>query len=298
MIENRYGFCRRLVNRLHEVSALFHITKKFSLPFKTRRLQKKIKKNPLPVSAFENDPLFSSVEIETMNRCNGNCGFCPVNHKQDSRPFKKMTVELFRKIIDELSIIDFSGTVHLYSNNEAFLDTRIYEFAEYARNKLPSAKIDLSSNGTLLDVEKYKLIIQHLDSFFINNYCTDYKLKPNIAKIGEYIEPYPELSRKTHIQMRYEKQIMTTRGGQAPNSLHRVKKPLRIGCLKPAEQLIIRPDGKVSLCCNDALGTVTLGDINVSSLVNSWNSASARDARRKVLRSRTYFEICRACDTF
>lgn len=25
--------------------------------------------------------------------------------------------------------------------------------------------------------------------------------------------------------------------------------------------MVVRPDGKVSLCCNDALGTMTLGDL-------------------------------------
>ena len=296
MIENRNHFIRRLGNRLHGISPLFHFTKKLSLPFKMRRLRQRLEKIQFPVSPLENDPVFSAVEIETINRCNGNCGFCPVNHQQDPRPFKKMETELFRKIIDELADMRFGGLVNLYSNNEPLLDARIYEFAEYAKSRLPS-QIFMSTNGTLLDVEKYKRIIKSLDSMIIDNYCTDYKLKANIEEIAKYAELHPELWKKTSIQIRYENQIMTTRGGQAPNSRHRISSPLNIGCLLPATQLIIRPDGKLSLCCNDALGTVTIGDVNSGGLVKAWNSAAAREARRNVLRSRTHFKICGRCDT-
>lgn len=297
MIENRYHFLRRVANRLHELSPFFHFTKKVSLPFKIRRLKKKTGAFKLPESDLENDPLFTSVEIETMNRCNGDCGFCPVNRRQDPRPLKKMTEDLFRKIIDELSSLDFRGGVSLFSNNEPFLDTRIFEFAEYAKEKLPSAHRAISSNGILLDVEKYKRIMQSVDSITINNYCTDYVMRANIAAIAEYAERHPELWRRTNIQIRYENQAMTTRGGQAPNARRRLRKPLAIGCLAPAQQLIIRPDGKLSLCCNDALGTVTLGDADSDSLVHAWNSAPARAARRSVLQSRACFPICGGCDT-
>lgn len=32
-------------------------------------------------------PLFKNIEIETINRCNGSCSFCPVNKKENQRPF-------------------------------------------------------------------------------------------------------------------------------------------------------------------------------------------------------------------
>ena len=35
-------------------------------------------------------PLFSSIEIEVINRCNGECPFCPVNRHIDPRKLRKM----------------------------------------------------------------------------------------------------------------------------------------------------------------------------------------------------------------
>jgi radical SAM protein with 4Fe4S-binding SPASM domain len=296
-VKNRYNFLRRVANRLHEISPFFHFTKRISRPFKIMRLRRKIARIQLPESPLENDPLFTSVEIETINRCNGNCGFCPVNHKQDPRHFKKMSKELFFKIINELASINFEHGVNLYSNNEPLLDTRIYEFAEYAKSKLPSAQVIIYTNGTLLTVEKFKRLIESLDFLVIDNYCNDYKLKPNLLEVARFIDSRPDLWKKTDLIIRYEKELLTTRGGQAPNAYHKHKNPISVGCRQLSNQMIIRPDGKVSLCCNDALGTVTLGDVKTEGLVEIWNKPATRSIRRNVLRSRTYFEICKGCDT-
>lgn len=85
----------------------------------------------LKTISLERIPLFSSIEIETMNRCNGKCTFCPVNHDIDPRKFSRMSEPLFQKIIDELKTLNYSGRLALYSNNEPFLDVRIEDFARY-----------------------------------------------------------------------------------------------------------------------------------------------------------------------
>ena len=41
------------------------------------------------------------IEIETVNRCNGKCSFCPVNANEPQREYAKMSTELFYKIIQE-----------------------------------------------------------------------------------------------------------------------------------------------------------------------------------------------------
>jgi MoaA/NifB/PqqE/SkfB family radical SAM enzyme len=297
MINNRYTFLRRFLNSLHGVSPFFQFTKRFSRPLKIRRLKKRLAAFTLPSQPGENDPLFTTVEIETINRCNGGCGFCPVNRERDPRPLKKMSEELFRKIVDELAALHFTQPVSLYSNNEPFLDARIFDFAEYAKSKLPDARIVIFTNGTLLNVEKYERIMRHIDLLVIDNYCTDYKLRPNVEEIARYIEDKPNLAHRTEIKIRYENEILTTRGGQAPNANAKPKSPIPVGCLLPTRQMIIRPDGALSLCCNDALGTVTVGNVETDGLAGAWNSETARKIRREVLNSRTGFPICQACDT-
>lgn len=61
--------------------------------------------------------------------------------------------------------------------------------------------------------------------------------------------------------------------------------------------MVIRPDGKVSLCCNDALGKVTLGDVGKQSLMEIWHSRRYQTIRKVVGSGRGNFEKCAMCDT-
>ena len=105
-------------------------------------------------------PLFLNCMIETMNRCNGTCAFCPANRKDEKRPFKKMSFGLYPKIINELKDLNWRGKLFLNVNNEPFLDTRILDFARYAKNKISDVFIEIISNGTLLTPPRYTLFLE------------------------------------------------------------------------------------------------------------------------------------------
>jgi radical SAM protein with 4Fe4S-binding SPASM domain len=62
--------------------------------------------------------------------------------------------------------------------------------------------------------------------------------------------------------------------------------------------MIIRPDGKVSLCCNDPIGKNTLGDVSESSLIDVWNNNAFANVRRAVRDTRQNYEFCQECDNF
>lgn len=81
----------------------------------------------------ETVPDFFTIEIETQNRCNNDCPFCPVNRHNDTRKPKVMEENLFYTIIDQLRFMDYHGTISLFSNNEPLLDGRIFHFIEYAK---------------------------------------------------------------------------------------------------------------------------------------------------------------------
>ena len=241
-------------------------------------------------------PLFARVEIETINRCNGSCTFCPVNKNDDKRPHAKMTDELFDKIINELHELDYSGTVGLFANNEPFLDTRLEVFTRKTRELLPNARIEIYTNGTVLKLERFIEIIPYLDLLAIDNYNDKLEWHEPVRIIREYLEQNPEYKNKVSIRMRRETALMSSRGGQAPNS--KKKKPLPMSCLLPFYHLYIRPDGKIGLCCVDALYKHTLGDINTQSLKEVWYSDTYSDIREKIRMGRDKLEVCCFCDSF
>ena len=242
-------------------------------------------------------PLFDNIEIETINRCNGACSFCPVSKLNDQRPYLKMKSELFKKIIDELKQLEYSGGISLFSNNEPLLDDRIVEFHRYARENLPNSRIYLFSNGTLLSTELFLELIKYLDELIIDNYSKDLNLIKPVEEIISCIGENKELKRKVSVILRNPNEILTSRGGDAPNR----KEMITIEgetCALPFEQMVIRPDGKVSLCCNDPYGKITLGDVSINTLYDVWYGAEYRKLRTMIAIGRERISHCKYCDAF
>lgn len=245
----------------------------------------------------DSQPLFNHIEVETINRCNGNCSFCPVNRKDDPREKAVMSRELFEIIVKQLAEIDYHGRFTTFSNNEPLLDDRIIEFNIYARKHLPYARMHLFTNGTLFTLDKFVALADILDELVIDNYQQELKLIKPCREIVSYCESHPELSRKVTIVLRKPNEILTSRGGTAPNR----KKLVMYGkdrCVLPYKQVIVRPDGKISLCCNDAVGKYTLGDLNKESLLDIWYGARFQMVRRCLYEGRKNWGSCKYCDTF
>lgn len=242
-------------------------------------------------------PMFRYIEIETYNRCNGSCSFCPVSKNNDSREEHKMSWELFKKIINNLADLNYDGELCTFSNNEPFLDERIIEMNAYAREKLPKARMHLYTNGTLLTMDKFHGIMKYLDELIIDNYQQELKLIKPVQEIYDYLMSHEEYKGRVSIVLRKPIEILTSRGGDAPNRTN-VKTFPKNGCALLFEQMIIRPDGKVSLCCNDPLGKNTLGDLNKQTLEEVWYGKPYSRIRSLVAEGRENWEHCKNCDTF
>ena len=241
-------------------------------------------------------PLFRNIEIETVNRCNGNCSFCPVGKKRDPRAYCKMSRELFASIINQLRELHYDGSISLYSNNEPLLDARIYEFAAMSKASVPKARIVLFTNGKLLTVEKFQKLIPHLDLLVVNDYTKEGQLHDNVRELKVYWEGNKTYGKEICFNLRKPDVILTTRGGAAPNRT--VIPPIRSSCLMLFCQMIVRPDGKLSLCCNDPLGQYTLGDLKTESLVDAWRGNLYKRAREKLRQGRSQLHSCNVCDAF
>lgn len=243
----------------------------------------------------KNRPLFKYIEIETINRCNGECGFCPVNRNEIQRPYAKMEMKTFCKVINELSELNYDGNVALFSNNEPFLDARISDMCKYARQHLPDAYIYIASNGTLLSINKIKEIYPYLDNIILDIYKTnmDDSDPQNIATLLENAKKL-NMTDKITVHRINANAIRSSRGGESPNS--KVEFSILDRCPLPLVQIVIRPDGKVSLCCNDALGKITLGDVTQNTLFEIWNSELYERYRDRIMNSRENVQLCKYCD--
>jgi len=237
------------------------------------------------------------ISIETINRCNNRCSFCPASVGNESRPFKQMTDELFKKIISDLSDWRFEGVLSLYINNEPFMDKRITELHKYAKKYLPKCKILLFTNGKLLTLEKWLDIMPYVDIVIINDYTDKLKLSDNISKIAEYMQTYDN---KEHpidfkVQIRYIDEILTNRAGVAPNKKKKtanIKEP----CLMPFTDIAIFPDGICGLCCSDATERTNLGNVAETTPGEIWESELYETIRAKIGDGRHNYDFCKGCD--
>lgn len=76
---------------------------------------------------------------------------------------------------------------------------------------------------------------------------------------------------------------------------HRYKKDDKF-CGRPAQEMVVRFDGMVTLCQEDWRGEMCLGDANTESLYDIWYSAPARAARARGLAGVRSLGPCSKCD--
>lgn len=241
----------------------------------------------------ENSSHLYAVEIETINRCNNDCSFCPANVKQDIRHVTKMDRKLFEKIIGELEEMNYSGRISYFSNCEPLLDDRIFEFIEYGKKHLPNAYHSLFTNGLLLNMEGYKKLIAHLDYLRINNYDDNLELYPSVKALIE--EKIDEKNCQVVVEVRKKNQVLLNRGGLSPNN--NKKSLYNSPCLLPFVQMVIRPDGKISRCCQDVYGNETLGDVSKESIMKAFAGEKYNEYRESMLSgNRCKTEYCSECD--
>lgn len=237
--------------------------------------------------------LFNKIEIETINRCNNTCGFCPVNRNVDKRPFKIMG-DIFNKIIEQLAELQYKGAVGLFSNNEPLMDKEIINRCKLAREKLPNAYLYIYTNGILLNEKSLSELLKYLDYIYIDNYNENRELLSSLKPIYKYLIKNYINPDKISIHLRNQNEILSTRAGNAPNK--NIPISIKSRCILPFSQMIIQANGKVCLCSNDALGQVTLGDVATQSLLDIWYGEEYEKVRNLIQQGREMLNICSVCD--
>lgn len=266
----------------------------------------------------ESIPDFYDIQIETCNRCNNDCPFCPANRNNDTRKPRFMDEQLFYSIIDQLRAMDYRGTISLFSNNEPLLDGRILKFIEYARKNLPDATHYLYTNGILLTPEKFASLTKNLHILVIDNYDDNFQLIPSVQKTLESSPPPYDLKSAVikqglgiynrssdsecdvRIDLRKKNQKLSLLADNSPNRIDEADKfrPKSI-CIYPFKQMIVRPDGTTAKCCNDPLTDMVTGDLNTQTVREVWRGKAYQDFRREIFfNGRKNLKGCEFCDTF
>ncbi len=102
--------------------------------------------------------------VDPASTCNFKCKFCPTGNpeliKDTGRWQGRMDFELYKKIIDDLKEFDAPLKVlRLYKDGEPLLNNRFADMVRYAKGSGVVKYIDTTTNGSLLEPERIKPIL-------------------------------------------------------------------------------------------------------------------------------------------
>jgi len=230
----------------------------------------------------------TTVNIELTSRCNKNCWMCGRRKIDQEYPelaikYGDMDFELVKSIAKQLP----EGiVVQFHDNGEPLLYPRFGEAV-----KLFNCQIRcMDTNGKLI-IEKADEIIGNLDTLTISTFENDeegdeqYELIEGFLKIKGGEKPNVIIRCLGDVDLeRYKKLgcIVATRILHSPMGSYEYKKRPTVPeigiCLDFLHHLVIRSDGKVSICVRfDPRGLGIIGDCRTTPLVEIWNSPKRKE---------------------
>ena len=262
-------------------------------------------KNSLQTFKNSNIPMPSVIEISDSGTCNRSCVFCPRSDPAWIKEFDNkqfITTELHEKICEELSQHNYSGVIVYSGFNEPLLNKACNENISRTRKYLPNAKIELITNGDVLNKSRLlKLFKAGLTTILISVYdgkededifyklCEDAGLlKEQYVIRNRYLPPEEDFGI-----------TISNRAGLMKNaeySIDSLVQSLKEPCYYPSYNFFIDYNGDVLMCSHDWGKKNILGNLNKKSILDIWTSENANKSRNNLANSDRNFNPCNVCD--
>jgi MoaA/NifB/PqqE/SkfB family radical SAM enzyme len=226
-----------------------------------------------------------SIGIEVTTHCNRACPYCP--QSVDRLPPRHIDLEVYRRILERVSEIRWSGWLNFHFYNEPLLEENLEGLVSLARAACPRALPCVFTNGDLLtDTRLRSLAAAGVMNVNVTRH-PPYRVEWD-RRIGSLAKRYRHYLQWTCI----ENTPLSNRAG--------LVKPRRVGnleagCYMPSYILHIDIDGRYLFCCSDYHRRHILGNVWDHGLVEAWNNPDYRTARMEVNAGNPTLDICRAC---
>ena len=206
------------------------------------------------------------VEIEINHRCNKACSYCP-NSVTERTEKGEMEPALFEKLMLDLRSFDYRGSISYEFYNEPMLAKNLLWFVETTRKYLPYSRIDFYTNGTLLNLEKFRKLTKLGVNKFI---VTKHEGISNYLFYETFKNLTPE-EKELVIYQTYKDLKMTNRGGlvQAGPKEAAHLTP----CYIPEFLIAVTVKGNVLPCFEDYHQLNVMGNIKESPLTDILNNS-------------------------
>ena len=247
-------------------------------------------------------PLPAIIEVSNSGVCNRECSFCPRSDPNYNHVNEFFSNELHDKLCDELSSYNFSGIFAYCGFNEPLIKKDIYRDIQYARKKLPNSKIEIVTNGDVLNKEKLKKLYDSgLTTILISVYDggdAEKKFYDMCEELNLAKEAYVIRNRYKEAQEDFGL-TLSNRAGNLENASFKVyslKEPLKKPCTYPSYMFFVDYNGDVLMCSHDWGKKLILGNLNKNSFSEIWKGKKSMFARNKLNKSDRSFSPCDKCD--
>ena len=247
-------------------------------------------------------PLPSEVEISESGMCNRKCSFCPRSDPDYDHKNEFISFNLHKKLCDELAEIDYKGLIIYSGFVEPMLDKNIYSLVNYAKTTLPESRVEMISNGDVLNEKRLKKLYDSgLDRLQISLYDGE-EQHAQYIKLGKKLNLTNE---KYVLRARYlppEQNFgitLSNRGGMLQNAEYKIdpiKKKLEKKCFYPSYKFFLDYNGDVLMCSHDWGKKNILGNLNNQTFLEIWLNDRTKKARRKLNSADRGFSPCNVCD--
>jgi MoaA/NifB/PqqE/SkfB family radical SAM enzyme len=223
----------------------------------------------------------STINLQTNNQCPRQCPFC-CNKAQ--KPLEEMSMDLFRKIVDDIRKLDYPIVLAIAMFNDSFAESRIVEMVEYASTL--KGKTLLLTNAIKMDTQEAVQLLGKYKNLCIEiNTYGDEKIYQKVC----YLKNHPRVTIRTIT----EPDVVWNLCGNVP-SVYDDKLPLKQFCSQLFVHIGIDIHGRV-VCNKDFYSEEPFGNLNKESLINIWNGKKLQRRRAELLIDKRC-GICAKCD--
>lgn len=268
--------------------------------------------------------------LDTTNACNLTCSMCA--HRFMKRKVGVMSMDLYRKIIDEVAEVNPATRVWMTFFGEALIiKHKLFEMVKYAKKK-GLKDVVLNSNGTLLDEEAAILLVRSgLDAIYIGIDAITRETYQKLRVGGDYEKVVNNTIRLLEIKKRFKSshpkvyvqfvemeenkaeredfikfwiekganvkvRPKVTWAGKVKEYGMKLAQKDRYPCHWGMQSIAICWDGRVALCAVDLECEVEVGNVNKESIRSIW-MGKHRELRKLQLEGKWDLlpEFCRKC---
>lgn len=247
-------------------------------------------------------PLPSEIEISESGLCNRKCSFCPRSDPDYEHKNEFISFELHKKLCDQLKDLNYSGLIIYSGFVEPMLDKNIYKLINYAKKTLSNARIDMISNGDVLNEQRLKKLY---DSGLDRLQISLYDGKNQHLKFTNLGKKLKLTNNQYVLRPRYLPQdqdfgiTLSNRGGMLKNAKYKIeprKEKLNRKCFYPSYKFFLDYNGDVLMCSHDWGKKNILGNLKNENFLDIWLSKKFNMARQKLNNADRSLSPCNVCD--